>query len=90
MLNACFEAFSFRKCKRNVPVCNSGTTLWLGGTTLVVDFYHLLVWCELLAEGREGLYVLNVIFSFSSSKLDMVEEDQKLLSVDDELYRKGH
>jgi len=66
-------------------LCNSGATLWLGGTTQLVDFYHLLcqVWAFLGQCKCQDVF--NVFSDFGKLLYEfyVFTEDSKILSVGD-------
>ena len=45
---------------RNVWLCNSGTTLWLGGTTSLIGLYRVFL-DVCFSDGKECQDVLNVL-----------------------------
>ena len=61
-------------CAGNVWLCNSGATLWLGETMLLIDLHHLLFWM-CFSNGRKDQDVLKVIFLLNFNEVCIVIED---------------
>ena len=68
------EAFACR------TLCNSGATLWLGGTTSLIDC-NLVLLDVRFSNRSEGADVLNVVFPFSFYEVCWVMDDSKDLLV---------
>ena len=70
-------------------LCNSGATLWLGGTTSLIDLYRLLFANRLLGVGRGTLRCVECRFlSFGFYEFCMIMEDLDVLSVGNVTYKK--